>query len=242
MGELAEKIEADKERVAELAARVAATKQALETASGKAGELGANDIVARLGAVERELEEVESGRAVLEGSLEKARWQVMAAIHGIGPGAPASGGGERLVEHHPDGLDAVPPHERFGANPSGEELMGQNPNLSPFQKEHENAEADKGKSKAQRFGRAFVRNTGDAADYVKKTNESVTFDLGDQFDPWGADSRSTVEVPTGQPSVHSYRPEATDIKASDVFGTTIVVAAIVVEGISRFIRKKDDGR
>src|SRR5690606_22412536 len=176
-------------------------------------------------------------------------WQIMAAIHGIGPSAPAGGArsegdggtGERLVELQPGDLDVLPPHERFGANPTGEELMGQEPKLGPFQKEHENADADKGKSKAQRFGRAFVRNTGDAVDYVKKTSESVSFDIDDNFDPWGSDARTTVEVPTDQPAVQSYRPEATDIKASDVFGTTIVVAAMVTEGISRLIRKKDSG-
>jgi len=252
MGELAEKIAADKERVAELAARIAATKQTLETASGKATELGAEDIARDLGKVERELAEAESGRAVLEGSLEKARWQIMAAIHGIGPGAPAGGArsegdggtGERLVELQPGDLDVLPPHERFGANPTGEELMGQDPKLGPFQKEHEGAEDDRGKSRAQRFGRKLVRNIEDISSASKTTAKSSYQSMSDGYQPPNNPQvYETVGTPEPTPPTFGAQP-APKAAVEDTVASMVVLAVVAVEGVSRFVKarreKKDD--
>ncbi len=244
MGELAERIEADKERVAELAAKVAATRQALETATGKAEQLGAEDIARSLRGVERELEEAESGRAVLEGSLEKARWQVMAAIHGIGPGAPKGDGG-MLREHHPDGLDAVPPHVRFGAGPSGDELMGKDPNLSPFQKEHEGAEEDRGKSRAQRFSRKLVRNIEDIASASKTTAKSSYQSMSDGYQPpRNPQLYETVGTPDHVPTSVGPQP-APKTAVEDTVASMVVLAVVAVEGVARFVKArkgKDDDK
>lgn len=250
MGELAEKIAADKERVAELAARIAATKQTLETASGKATELGAEDIARDLGKVERELAEAESGRAVLEGSLEKARWQIMAAIHGIGPGAPAGGArsegdggtGERLVELQPGDLDVLPPHERFGANPTGEELMGQDPKLGPFQKEHENADADNKMNRFKRLRRAAARNIEDLKSGGKELVAGTNSDI-DSFKPEPPGTyTTTTQVPDQTPQIHS--PPTAQPNPTDLVGTAIVMAVVVTDGAGRLferIRRKRDG-
>ncbi len=235
MGELAERIEADKERVAELAAKVAATRQALETATGKAEQLGAEDIARSLRGVERELEEAESGRAVLEGSLEKARWQVMAAIHGIGPGAPKGDGG-MLREHHPDGLDAVPPHVRFGAGPSGDELMGKDPNLSPFQKEHESANVDSKQNRLSRLGRSAVRNVDELKSFGRDLPNSAKSTISGYEPETPGAYTTTTEVPSHTPQIHS--PPSAQANPSDLVGTAIVMAAVVVEGVGRIVERR----
>lgn len=243
MGELAEKIAADKERVAELAARIAATKQTLETASGKATELGAEDIARDLGKVERELAEAESGRAVLEGSLEKARWQIMAAIHGIGPGAPAGGArsegdggtGERLVELQPGDLDVLPPHERFGANPTGEELMGKDPTLGPFQKEHENADADKRMNPFARGARSAVRNVDDFKQSFDALTKPAFQDMQSSWKPPANNTYPTVGVADSIPTVSAPPPAHAELQ--NPVGTLVVVAVLVSDWAARGIRK-----
>lgn len=251
--ELAEKIESDRQLTEDLSAPIAGIKDELEGLAAQARALGIERVAGVLEQAKGSLEEAESSRVVLQGGLEKARWQVMSAVHGnIGPGAKGSGPGGSFIAADgkittADGspvnphLDAVPPHLRQDPSPTGDELSGVDPSISPFQKEHENAEADRGMSKARRLGRGMVRSAGDIADYSKQTSSSTTFDLDDDYDPWGPSVQTTVEVPTGQPPVFFNRPEADDIRAGDVFSTTIVVAAFAVEALSRIGRKKDNG-
>ena len=249
--EVAEKIAADKEAAAGMAAMFAAAKQQAEETVAALAALGVEGRAARMQKVVDALEEAESGRVILEGSLEKARWQVMSAVHGkMGPGARGSGPGGAIVPLKavggPDGVppqrtpDILPPHERRG-DPSGEELMGIDPSLGPFQKEHEGANDDARKTKSQRLGRSFVRNAGDLADSAKQNAATSTIEIEDDFDPWGPTAETTVEVPTGHPPVYATRIDADDIKVGDVVGTTIVVAAFAIEALSRLGRKKDDG-
>ena len=139
-------VEADRERVAQLAAQLAASRQVVQTAVAKASQLGSEDVVARLRAIESGLEQAENGRSMLEAKLEQARVQVDAAIYG-NP-IVASGGGSP----EPHDVDAVPPHVRHGKNPSGDQLMGNDPSIGPFQKEHEGA-ATTSSSMASRFKR-----------------------------------------------------------------------------------------
>lgn len=252
--ELADKIDADKQLAEDLAGPIAGIKDELEGLAAQARALGVERVAGVLEQAKGVLEEAESGRVVLQGGLEKARWQVLSAVHGnIGPGARGSGPGGSFVAADGkvttvDGspvnphLDAVPPHLRQDhPSPTGEELMGVDPSIGPFQLEHENAEADRGKSKARRLGRGMVRRAGDIADYGKQTSSSTTFDLDDDYDPWGPNVQTTVEVPTGQPPVFFNRPEADDIRAGEVFSTSIVVAAFAVEALSRLGRKKGNG-
>jgi len=246
--EVAAKIAADKEQVTQLAAMLAAAKDQAEQTAGTLSGLGVDRAAAQTQHAATVIEEAESLRAALEGGLQKAHWQVMSAAHGrMGPGAKGSGaivplGKAEDADGAPrGGLDAVPPHLRHGSNPSGEELSGIEPSIGPFQKEHEGASDDAGKSKSKRLGRKFVQNAGDLADSAKQSASNSTFEIEDDFDPWGSQAQATVEVPTGQPPVYVSRIEADDIKVGDVLSTTIVVAAFAIEAVTRRTRKKDNG-
>ncbi|WP_205324993.1 hypothetical protein [Glycomyces sp. YM15] len=248
--EVAAKIAADKEQVSQLAGILAAAKDQAEQTAGQLDAVGVERSAAQMQQTATAIEEAESLRAALEGGLQKAHWQVMSAVHGrIGPGAPGSGAIVPLVRKEgPDGalaggLDAVPPHVRHGANPSGDELTGVDPSLSPFQKEHEGSGDDTKMGKLSRFGRKAVRNTGDLAEASKQIVDARADTLERDYDPWGPSAQTTTEVPTAPPSTPGfYRPEATDIRAGDVIGTSIVVAVIAVEGLSRILRKREHGK
>ncbi|GAA2138857.1 hypothetical protein [Glycomyces algeriensis] len=248
--EVAAKIAADKEQASQLAGPLAAAKDQVEETADRLNAIGIERSAAQMQQVVTALEEAESIRAALEGGLQKAHWQVMSAAHGrIGPGAPGSGAIVPLVRKEgrdgalAGGLDAVPPHVRHGASPSGEELSGIDPSLSPFQKEHEGAGDDSKMGKLSRFGRKAVRNTGDLVDASKKIVDARADTFQRDYDPWGPSAQTTTEVPTAPPSTPGfYRPEGTDIRAGDVIGTSIVVAVIAVEGLSRILRKREHGK
>ncbi|WP_199039426.1 hypothetical protein [Glycomyces salinus] len=240
--ELAEQIEADKEQVAEAGGRIGVAKDEVAEVAAQAHALGLGRVAEALAAVERLLEEVESGRQTLKGSLEKARWQVMAAIHGVGPGAPTSRHGE--ATGGPDGApppgvpDILPPHLRTG-DPSGEELMGQDPNLSPFEKEHENADADRNLPKARRLGRGLVRNVGNAKSYSEAVTDAATVDTDDGFDPWGPQAKTTTETTTNRhPGEIMFGHDTGVVDATDFVGNLTVFVAAAVEGFTRFVRRR----
>ncbi|GAB3655543.1 hypothetical protein [Glycomyces tarimensis] len=234
LGELLAKVAADKELVADLAARAAATKQAVEDAKAKASEIGAEDVAAGLARVEAELEQVESGRTVLEGSLEKARFQVEAAISGTGLGAPSSAH-ERLAEHHPDGLDVMPPHERLGRNPTGEQLMGKDPSVGPFQKEHENANSDKNLNPFARGARSAVRNSGDFKDGLDALSKPAFQSMQVKWDPPADNYYPTVGV--AEPISTYTAPQHAQADLQNPVGNLFVVAVLVADWAARGIRK-----
>ncbi len=251
MRELAEKIEADKERVAQLAAKVAATKQVLATATGKAVALGAEDIARNLERVEQELEQAESGRAVLEGSLEKARWQVMAAIHGIGPGAPANRSGEagpagvQVVgpdgEPLSEGADTLPLSLQRGE--AGNAELTSAP--GSFQKEHEGAEDDKGESKTRRVSQRLVRNIQSIESTSKKTAKSAYQSMSEAYEP-PRNPQLYETVGTPDPPSATLGPQpAAKAAVEDTVASMLVMAVVAVEGVSRFVKArkgKSDGK
>lgn len=224
-------VEAEKEAVAQFAAKLAGTGQIVETAKAKAAELGSNDVVARLARVEAELEQMETGRAVLEGSLEKARIQVDAAIYGNPIGSPV-GGPKPSVE----GLDAVPPHVRHGQNPTGDELMGNDPSIGAFQKEHENANADRKMNRMSRLGRAGVRNAGDLRSFANDLTTSATGTTAGIDPPASGSYQAITEVPSNVPQLHS--PPAAKVGPTDLVGTVVMMAAVTVEGIGRVVEHR----
>jgi hypothetical protein len=252
--ELAEKIAAVKETVTELSGRFASSKGQAESLVAQLSAVGIEGAAQRFQGVVEACEESESGRATLEGGLEKARWQVLSAVHGnMGPGAYGSGPGGKVVPQTqaggsdggpaPGGLDAIPPHLRQAPTPTGEELTGVNPTIGPFQKEHDGANDDERMDKLSRFGRKAVRNSSDLVDASKNIVDARADTFDRDYDPWGPTAQTTTEVPSAQPSTPGfYRPEAGDIRAADVVGTSIVVAVVAVEGLSRILRKRQHGK
>ncbi|MBO3734695.1 hypothetical protein [Glycomyces niveus] len=247
LNDLAAKIEADRAAAAEVAGPINSSKgQAEHTITAMIG-LGLEGSAARMRKVVDEVEEAESLRAALEGALTKAHFMVMSAIQGnMGPGAPGSGAVVPLTRIDADGapkagLDAIPRHLRDDPVPTGEELSGVDPSIGPFQKEHENANADRRRGALSRFGRSAVRNTDELAGTTKQAAGEFTFDIEDDFDPWGSQAQAIVEVPTGQPPVFVSRVEAEGIKAGDLLSSTIVIAAFAFEAATRLSRKKENG-
>jgi hypothetical protein len=255
VNELAAMIESDRAEVAELSGPIDSSKGQAEGTAGAVAQLGIEGRAAQLRQAVDRIEEAQAIRAALEGVLVKAHWQAMSAVHGtMGPGAKGSGPGGSFVAADGtvttrDGspaaghLDAVPPHLRQDPTPTGEELTGVDPTLSPFQKEHEGAKDDKQMSRFSRFGRKAVRHTEDLVAYSKQLADVRADTFERDYDPWGPTTQTTTEVPTAPPSTPTFsRVDAGDIRAADVVGTSIVVAVIAVEGLSRLLRKKDHGK
>jgi hypothetical protein len=253
--ELADKIEADKQSVEDLAGPMAGLKDEIEGLAAQARALGVEQVAGVLDQAKGVLEEAESGRVVLQGGLEKARWQVMSAVHGnLGPGAMGSGPGGSFIAADgkvitADGgsaiphLDAIPPHLRQDPSPTGEELMGSDPSIGPLEKEHEGANDDKQMGGLSRFGRKAVRNMGDLVEQSKQIADVRADTFEQDYDPWGPTAQTTTEVPSAPPSTPTFgRIDADSIRTGDVVGTSIVVAVIAVEGLSRLLRKKDHGK
>ncbi|MCH7229652.1 hypothetical protein L0U85_02065 [Glycomyces sp. L485] len=230
--ELAGKIEADKEQVAQIAGQFAAAKQAAEEAAAKMRELGAEGMAVSMEQAVTELEEAESGRATLEGSLEKARWQVMAAIHGIGPGAPKAPSQEKMDERL-GGLDVMPPHERHGRNPTGDELMGIDSSVGPFQKEHENANADRNLNPFARGARSAVRNSGDFKQAVEELSKPAFTTMKNGWKP-PTDTYPTVGV--AEPAATFTAPQQVQADFQNPMGNLVVVAVLVTDWAARGIR------
>jgi hypothetical protein len=248
LNDVAASIEATRASVEAVAGPINSSKgQAEHTVVAMAG-LGVEGVSARMRETIDRIEEAESIRAALEGALVKAQFQVMSAIHGtMGPGAKGSGAIvplKRIDEQTgapKAGLDAVPPHVRQDPTPGGDELTGVDPSLSPFQKEHEGADDDAGKSKPKRVSRKYVQQAGDLAESVKQSAGTHTIEVEDDFDPWGSQAQAIVEVPTGQPPTYVSRIDAEGIKTGDLLSNTLVITAFVFEAITRLSRKKEDG-
>lgn len=247
---MAAKIEADRSAVEAVAGPINSSKGQAEQTASLLGALGVEGASERMRGVVEKIEEAESIRAALQGGLVKAHFIVLSAIHGrMGPSAPGSGAVVPLTRVDPQtgapkaGLDAIPRHLREDPAPTGEELTGADPTLSPFRKEHEGAGDDANMDKVSRFGRKAVRNTGDLVEASKNIVDARADTFQRDYDPWGPSAQTTTEVPTAPPSTPGfYRPEAGDIRAGDVIGTSIVVAVIAVEGLSRILRKREHGK
>ncbi|MEV3938744.1 hypothetical protein AB0K52_22575 [Glycomyces sp. NPDC049804] len=247
LNDLAAKIEVDRAAAAEVAGPINSSKgQAEHTIAAMIG-LGLEGSAARMRKVVDEIEEAESLRAALEGALTKAHFMVVSAIQGnMGPGAPGSGAVVPLTRIDADGapkagLDAVPRHLREDPVPTGEELTGVDPSLSPFQKEHEGANDDTGKPKHRRVGRKYVQQAGDLAEGAKQAAGTHTLEVEDDFDPWGAEAQAIVEVQTGQPPTYVSRIDAEAIKTGDLLSNALVITAFAFEAVTRKSRKKEDG-
>jgi hypothetical protein len=243
LNDVAATIEATRASVEAVAGPINSSKgQAEHTAAAMAG-LGVERATSQMRQTVDRIEEAESIRVALQGALVKAHFQVMSAIHGtMGPGAKGSGAIVPLKRIDPKtgapkaGLDAIPPHLRYEPAPSGEELMGKDPSLSPFQKEHENANSDRNLNRLSRLGRSGVRNVGDLQAFGRDLTTSAK-STGKGFDPADPGTYPTsTEAPSSTPQLHA--PPSSGPDPTDIVGTAIVMAAVVAEGIGRIVERR----
>jgi hypothetical protein len=239
LSDVAATIEATRASVEAVAGPINSSKgQAEHTAAAMAG-LGVERATTQMRQTVDRIEEAESIRAALQGALVKAHHQVMSAIHGtIGPGAKGSGAIVPLTRIDSGtgapkaGLDAVPPHLRYEPAPSGEELMGKDPSLSPFQKEHENANADQRMRGFRRGARNVVRNIGDLKDASDQLAKPVTAEMSTAWEP----PETYPVVGSPEPlSTYSAPPQA-HADYQNAVGNLVVVAALVAEVAARRIK------
>jgi hypothetical protein len=243
--EVAAKIAADKEQASQLTGILAAAKDQAEETAGRLDAIGVERSAARMQQVATTLEEAESLRAALEGGLQKAHWQVMSAVHGrIGPGAPGSGAIVPLVRKEGQdgalagGLDAVPPHVRHGSNPSGDELTGIDPSLSPFQKEHEGANDDRKLNPFHRGTRRALQNSGDLKDAADQLALPGIREAGDLWKP----PEAYPVVGTAEPTATFMAPPPAHADYQGAVGNLVVVAALVAEWAARGLKNRNRTR
>lgn len=240
--DIAAKIEADRAEVESLAGPINSSREHVERMSAAIGALGIEGSAAKLRASVDKLKEAESIRATLQGTLVKAHFQVMSAIHGtMGPGAPGSGMIVPLSRVDSQtgapkaGLDAVPPHLRQDPTPSGDELTGVDPSLSPFQKEHENANPDRKMNRLSRAARIAVRNAEDLKAGSQQLVSGANADI-DNFGPPPGGYNTITQVPEHLPQIHSIptpQPSATDI-----VGTAAILATVIADSAGRLIERR----
>jgi hypothetical protein len=241
LNELAAKIEADRAASEELGGVFGASKDQVEQFVTAADGLGAEAAAARMRLVADKIEEAESIRAALQGSLVKAHFHVMSAIHGkMGRGAPGSGAIVPLTRVDPKtgapkaGLDAVPPHMRQDPTPSGVELTGVDPSLNPFQKEHENANADRGLNPFHRGTRGAMRNAGDLRDAADQLALPTIRETGDLWKP----PDTYPVVGTAEPLSTYSAPPPAHADYQGAVGNLVVVTVLVAEWAARAIKNR----
>jgi hypothetical protein len=113
--------------------------------------------------------------------------------------------------------------------------MGQNPNLSPFQKEHENAEADRKMNPFSRGARSAVRNVGDFKDSLDALSKPAFKQMSNDWRPPADNTYPTVGVPESVPSFTASQPTHQEIQ--NPVGTLVVVAVLVADWAARGIRR-----
>ncbi|WP_030154929.1 hypothetical protein [Glycomyces sp. NRRL B-16210] len=243
--ELAAQIESDRAAVEAMSGLINSSKEQAEQTAGAIGDLGFERSAARARQVVEKIEEAESIRATLQGSLVKAHFQVMSAVHGrIGPGAPGSGAIVPLTRMDADtgapkaGLDAVPPHVRQEPTPTGEELTGVDPSLTPFQKEHEGANDDQGMSKFRRGARNMARNVGDLKDAADQLAKPTMTEMGTRWEP----PETYPVVGTPEPAPVFTAPVSAPADHQNAVGNLVVVAVLVAEVAARRIKGRKGKR
>ncbi|MFG3342357.1 hypothetical protein [Glycomyces sp. NPDC048151] len=239
--ELAAKIGADKESVEAVAGPINSSKGQAEHVLTALAGLGIEKSSARMRGVIDQIEEAESIREALQGALVKAQFIVLSAIHGkMGPSAPGSGAVvplKRIDEQTgapKAGLDAVPPHVRQEPTPSGDELAGVDPTIGPFQKEHEDAGADRQLNPFQRGTRRAARNVGDLRDAADQLALPTIRETGDLWQP----PETYPVVGTAEPhSTYVAPPPAhTDFQGS--VGNLVVMTVLVAEWAARGLKNR----
>jgi hypothetical protein len=248
VNELAAMIESDRAEVAELSGPIDASKGQAEATAGAVAQLGIDGRAAQLRQAVDRIEEAQAIRAALEGVLVKAHWQAMSAVHGtMGPGARGSGPGGSFVAADGtvttrDGspaaghLDAVPPHFRQDPTPTGEELTGVDPTLSPFQKEHENANADRRMNRLARASRLAVKNIDELKTGGQQVVSGANADINSFGPPPSGGYNTMTQVPDHHPQIHSV--PAPQPSATDIVGSAIVMAVVIAEGAGRILERR----
>lgn len=248
--ELAAQIEADRARFAALAGPINSARGQAEIVAGAIERLGLPRSAGHARRAVGQVEEAQSILAALDGTLVKAHWAVMSAVHGnIGPGARGSGPGGAIVKDDgtiitKDGqsvlahLDAVPRHLREDPKPTGEELAGADPTIGPFQKEHEGANDDRSKSRAQRFSRKLVRNVEDIAAASKDTAKTTYGSMTSGYEPpKNPQVYETIGVADPPSAIIGPQP-APKAAVEDTVASMVVMAVVAVEGLSRLIKSR----
>jgi hypothetical protein len=243
LNDVATSIEAARVSVEAVAGPINSSKGQAEHTAAALGGLGIEGVSARLRETVDRIEEAESIRAALQGALVKAHFQVMSAIHGtMGPGAKGSGAIvplKRIDEQTgapKAGLDAVPPHLRQAATPTGDELTGVDPAIGPFQKEHENASVDRTRNRLSRLGRSTARNVEELQAFGRDLTTS-TKNTTKGFDPEDPGTYPTsTEVPSHTPQLHA--PPNSGPDPTDIVGTAIVMVAAITEGVGRLVERR----
>lgn len=110
--------------------------------------------------------------------------------------------------------------------------------------ESDAAADDVNMSKLRRTGRGFVRNANRAHARGKDAGDTAGYLVQNSYNPLqGAQAHTTVDT---RPPPSASSPVSSDINMGDAIGSTIIVAAVVVEGAGRFLdrlrqRKKERG-
>ncbi|WP_030160886.1 hypothetical protein [Glycomyces sp. NRRL B-16210] len=227
--ELAAQIEADRARFAALAGPINSAKGQAEIVAGAIERLG---LVRSAGHARRavgQVEEAQSILAALDGTLVKAHWAVMSAVHGrIGPGAKGSGAIVPLTQFDERtgapkaGLDAVPPHLREAPKPTGDDLL---------------------EPPRRRKGKALFQEAVGKADQV----EDATKTFGQQFDSaweafFGEPSPAKAQQNAVSETQSSRGPVSTEMPAPKVSGggavmATFVASVVVAKAIQPIVRQ-----
>ena len=244
--ELAGQIDATKHQTDSLAAGISADIQQAEEAKSIFQQVGAESSTSLLEQVESQLEEAQSIRETLAGSLEKARWQVMAVINGVSAGNTtykATSSASYATQH--DGTDVAITVNNEQSSDSSDRHQSNNEvsiSVGPDRSTSGNSpDRSKSSSKFRRVGRIGVRKAEDLKENGKEITATFT-NAADTFMKTPEKPITSTEQPTfpaaiGPQSHHGPEP-------GDIVGNSIVWVAMGIEAFSRRRqhRKKKDER
>lgn len=191
--ELVNKIAADKEQAAQLSGPIAKSQQDTGHVASSLGGVGFEERAALFTESTELLEQSESIRQVLEGTLEKAHWQLMSAVHGkMGPGSREHAS---FTQQNPDGstvwrgwrdgskveITTLPPGQEH--EPTGMELLEDREKrpgkLSSFRAAARDASRmvsdikDAGKTAAQTHWNATHTSSAKPAQLISETGQPL---------------------------------------------------------------------
>lgn len=235
--ELAGQIDATKDQTDSLAAGISADIQQAEEAKSIFQQVGAESSTSLLEQVESQLEEAQSIRETLAGSLEKARWQVMAVINGVSAGNTTN---SRVTKATFTDRTSGSNVQITVSNPWAgrrESKVPDYPELSRVEEvPRSKSSGEKSVSRLVKLGslgRKSVKNAESLKDYSSEVVKPATQmrDSMELPDPRDYESVTTT------PQVSQASPQNPQPAAEDVVGSSIMMAAVLTEGAARVYKR-----
>ena len=205
-------------------------KQQAEELSSQFQALGAESMATGAQGLKQGVEQAQGGVVPVITQLE----QLITQAQGL-KSLRGTGGAGTHTRPSPTPLDSAPAALKEPVAKVGDPVTAPEVQPDSHRKELQGND-DEGKTRLQRFGRRFVSAAEDLAATGKDLGKSGANVIADH-DPHSY-GQATVQPDRATPTISAQHQ---DIQVPDVVATAVVLSAFAIEGLSRIVRKKDNG-